>query len=257
MTDVTAYLCCRRLPALSVVSPSSAAITASNKVVTVRMVSEEGCATDHWQVIAKLERVPILNSRSVYTCTSPGGTYLTIRYIQYDGDTIVREYPEFVAKNGEHCHWFATQVLGNGPPRCVGYGCLFAETTANSGGGYIPDDKDDVFPNLGAENVHQMTDNQISPGMLVSVRHYFYNGIDTVTDVADSEYYTTNTFTGGTILAINGAYGDADITYDVSIEGSTVECRPSDWVDRNIGDWVIVLKESSTIVPLRIGVDVG
>ena len=255
MTDLTAYLCCRRISAASVIRGNDTAISVSGKEITVKMLPDSGCISTQDQVNVWLEPNPIIGGRSVYYCKSSNSDYLDIKYPEYNGDILIREYPEITAKNGEHCHWFSTQVLGNGPSRCVGYGCLFVETLANSGGGEIPDDKNDVFPNLGAENTHQLTDNQISPGMLVSVRHYFFNGVDTITDIADSKYYTSPAFTGGIITAIHGSYGDEDITYTVSIEGELAICRSSDWVKWEVGDWVIVLKDEHIIIPSKIGDD--
>ena len=261
MIELTTYLCNKKFPGIDVVGPDLGAISVDEETgeITAKLVpivAPLGCITGilH-QVKARMEPYPIPYGQSLYYCRE-AGEYLRITYPQEPESGDIQDYPEFTAKNPSHCHWIATQILANGPNRCdIGFGCLFVETFAPSGGGDIPENKEDVFPGLGDENTHQMTDNQISPGMLVSVRHFFFNGDENISDSADSEYYTSEAFTGGEITAINGSYGNVDITYDVSIEGETVVCRPSDWVEWEIGDWVIVLKEQEVIAPMRIGAD--
>ena len=259
--ELTAYLCNRRFPGIEVMGSDADAVSVNNAAgeVTVKMVPRDappGClAAIQRRVTARMEPDPVPYGGTLYHCQEDGD-FLRITYPQEPEHGEIQDYPEFTVKNPDHCHWIATQILATGPARCdTGYGCVVMEVLAPEGGGDIPENKEDVFPALGGENTFQMTDNQVTPGMLVAGRHFFFNGAENIRDSADSEYYTSEAFTAGEITAINGSQGDPDITYDVSIEGETVVCRPSDWVEWEVGDWVIVLKAQNIIVPMKIGED--
>ncbi len=247
--NATAYLCHKRLKAAEFIKGDDSAVSVSGNDVTVKLMSVAGgCDPMADRVVVKLEAVNILGGRTVYTCRSHGGDYLSIEYPSVSGGRVV-EHPLFTVKNAEHCHWFLTQTFATGPDRCGTGGCLFVETIPTAAPGAIPADKSDVFPELGESITHEMSDNAITPGMLVSVKHYYFNGDDAAADVADAKYYTSATFTGGIVTAVNSD------TYEVDLEGTVVTCRPSDWVQYEVGDWVIVLKSVSVIVPMKLGLD--
>lgn len=266
--DLTAYICCTKAGGIEVEPPpDSGAITGisvSDTEIEAKIVPNDlppGCDTG---LNGKITAYMHTTGGYIWTCQNSGDGYLGI---QYPVDLLF-DYPEIMAKNHEHCQWIETQIAADGPERCnhLPWGCLWVYTHVNSGPGTIPEDKDDVFPNGGGENTHQVTDNFFVPGMRIRLEHLFYNYYDVFQITTTYDYYQTPMMTGGQIVVINGQYGDKDITYDVSIPptGSTkgeqrevITCRPSDWIKWALGDWVFVLRGGNPpiIVPFKIGED--
>jgi hypothetical protein len=194
------------------------------------------------------------------------------------GNTPWKMNPEITVKHPDHCQWAATWVMLYGPARLGAQGGIHQVTTPD-GGGDIPEDFEDVHPG-GYEASTDVTQNSIVPGMKVANVIDYFNGKNTVKVAADETYWCTACFNGGTVTAVNGSYGDPAITYDVSIEGRTIECTPSDFVEWEVGDWVFVLipgnncadkdrnpsecrsanigtgaVSTAIIIPMKIGVD--
>jgi len=271
--DVTAYICCTHGEGIEIEPPrdqgDETGISINETEIEAQIVPSElpdGCDTS---LVGKITVFAHTSGGYFYTCRDNTDDYL---YIQYP-ETGSYQYPELTAKNHEHCQWIETQITVDGPESCnqLQYGCLWEYTTVNSGGGEITGDKSEAFPNGGSSVVHQLLDNSIVPGMRVRLEHVFFNYYETRQITTTHDYYHTPAITGGQVVAVNHAYNDPRITYDVALVPTTgttkgadreiVTCKPSDWVEWEVGDFVFVTKpvtgdnshDNYTIIPMMHG----
>lgn len=148
----------------------------------------------------------------------------------------------FAFENSEICHWLMTSVTIFGAGGEIFHGRPFVFIVVNSGGKACPEKKKDVFPAGGKTSSHEMIQNQIVPGERIRLEWFFSNTETQEKALVDEKWFFTHCFTGGKVTAVNGDYGDLNITYNVELEGLEKECVPSDFVEYAIGDWVFVAK---------------
>lgn len=146
-------------------------------------------------------------------------------------------YPVVHVFNPDHCHWFLSILAAVAPP-CDPDGCELLIIHVDAPGEIpIPTDQELVHSGGGWTD-WIINQNQIAPGMRFSLMAYFSNGLTITPIEIDFMWYCTCCMTGGTILSINGTYGDSDISYNVDVMGETKTAYPSDWVQWEVGDWV-------------------
>lgn len=91
------------------------------------------------------------------------------------------------------------------------------------------------------EYTHQQIQNQIVPGELVHLYVWLSPESGELDEQwAGSVWWGTNYLSGGRIIAVNGEYGDEDITYTVDIMGKERAAVSSDFIEYAEGDWVYV-----------------
>lgn len=147
----------------------------------------------------------------------------------------------FVFQNPESCHWLMTDITVFGAGGEVFHGRSFVTIFVGSGGQACPEKKEDVFGG-GKTSSHEMIQNQVVPGERIRLEWLFSNTEIQEKPLVDEKWFFTHCFTGGKVTAVNGSYGDPNITYSVELEGLEKECVPSDFVEYAVSDWVFVAK---------------
>lgn len=247
MEKVTAYLCDKLSGKIECTNFEGeiSAVSVADGVVKAKLWPKEpvpGCRIEGGEIIAQL----LKENDSRYVCVY--GEYLTWEReetLDATGDPVgLKHYITIEIENPDHCHWIGSAILIFGADFNI-FGRLFASVQVGSGGDPCPEDKDDVFSG-GGQTQFLMTQNQIVPGEAISLKNYFWDGQNATEEFVDAEWLCTCCFTGGEVKAINGDYGDTDITYTVGIQGVNRTCVPSDFVEYEVGDWVFVLAPNST-----------
>ena len=125
-----------------------------------------------------------------------------------------------------------------------------------SGQGPIPDNFADLVTPKGPFE-YQFDQNTIRPGENVCARWEFRDGQGTIHEINNEElgsYWKTVSMTGGFIKEKIGDYSTKDLMFVVVIEGVDINCRPSDHVKWEVGDYVFIAKLGIGfyIIPLKI-----
>jgi len=162
-------------------------------------------------------------------------------------DTIYDTYPIIEYYNPDHCHWFRTEFLVDGPPNVpedYGEGLDLLAFTEPDAPNRIPDQSDPDSQFTGSTwTEYILNQNVIVPGMRMLAFHWFNDRRQTSRLIGSYswEYLCTCCLTGGTILARVGEVKDPLHFYIVGVEGIAQKGVPSDFIDWQVGDWVYLL----------------
>jgi len=249
MTEtITAYVCSKKCGHISRKTESPLVVSSGTVTAYMQPVGQS-CSTGRIKpkVLKLLE--------SAY-CDLEG----SVNWSKSDG---VAGWIFITFENPDHCHWKQTILWINGHfgtsyPSYVPFNLI--KTVEPGGDGVCPESKDDVFSGGGTptvwingywgEELGYNTD--VVPGDAIQATWVMY-GDSEEQIYGGASYFTTDSLTGGTITAVNGEYGTEDISYNVMIEGETEVCYPSDFIEYEVGDWVVVGKTFNLIVPLKLG----
>ena len=152
--------------------------------------------------------------------------------------------------------WIKTSIVIFGPG-CSEKPRLWKEPIERtSGNGPIPESHDDFVTPKGPFEF-PFTQNSIVPGEKACARWEFKDGdaiIHTVNNKELGVYWKTLNLTGGFIKEKVGDYDTKDLIFNVEIEGVLENCRPSDYVKWEVGDYVFVAKTGLDyfIIPIKI-----
>lgn len=230
--DVTAYLCCiEGLVAIETDLAPPEALGPSSPEIVDGVVSVSIVPEDHGDTF--FVEVEIIEEGAGWPPLCRGGEEGSLSYLLF-WDTIGINKSEIVSlKNPDICNWVRTSLWG-----MLHLPWDMAWWVPTSGDGPCPDNKDDAFS--GGDRVRTFTTRSLIPGEQLHLVWEFA-GYSTPVSVATTFFHTC-CYTSGKISAVNGDYGDLDLTYDVRVEGELVECVPSDFFEYAVGDWVFLMK---------------
>lgn len=247
METITAYLCCEKMAAKSETSFDADAISVGDGLITAKIIKESAsCSPDQTRLEVKLRP----DGDSKYCHYKEGS-------LSWTNVGLLQQEIEITYNNPTHCHWDSTVLWMSGSnkrtePMYIPLNII--AITNPVGGGACPESKGDVFSG-GSTNEKALEDytGDAVPGDIINSSWYFSNTITTHLILAAFSYWTTDALTGGSIIAVNGSYGDEDITYTVNLEGGYTICKSSDFVEYAVDDWVVVQRNGNIILPLQIG----
>jgi len=257
METITTYLCCKKMVAFedNYFDPDIISVV-SGKVSTKIIKKSAECSPDAVKLTTKMIGVGV----SRYCKLFNTGVISVVEDRQ-----AIRNL-KITYSHSDHCQWAASVLWVNGSNRTL-YPQIFPRNLIQIsfpiGGGACPDSKADVFGGGGESEVNvkaywddgdpESSSQDIIPGDGLNVSWYFSDGINEERVFAAQQYFSTDNLTGGLITAVNGEYGSEDITYTVNIEGESIICVSSDFVEYAVGDWVTVQSSGNVILPLKIG----
>ena len=185
-------------------------------------------------------------------CESGCGYYRRtgdIDYLIYEPAT-VREgvrytHPVVEIKNPDHCQLSRSDIVLHGPQSIEPTGDVRVTTTPGVPDD-IPEERSEVAPLAGSSQEWLITQNVVVPGMAIHAEHHFSNGLTIVIKVPSIVWYNTASIIGGTIVSVNGDYGDPALTYTVKIMGALYAgIKSTDFAEWEVGDWVFLTKLGS------------
>lgn len=242
MTEkVTTYLCSKTFGAVGHEGLCSVpAITEGpNKAVAelIRTESVPGCHDG----MGKIEVELLGEDESPYCSLKGELSWKRATLPVSAGEPILLDYITVTYSNPEHCQWEMTDIVVAGATDQRLFISTFPDTSLQ---GAIPESKSDVIRIPESLETH-LVQNQIVPGELMTLLWYFGDGQNTTEQWVDEKWYCSCCLTGGKVKAVNGSYEDENITYTVNIQGVARTCRPSDFVEWAVGDWVFILSIGS------------
>ncbi len=184
-------------------------------------------------------------------CESGCGYYRRtgdIDYLPYEPATLegfLYKNPRITILNPDHCQLSRSNIVLHGPSSIEPTGDVRV-TTIPGVPGDIPEDPDEIAPLAGSSQEWIISQNVVVPGMAIHAEHQFSNGQNIVIKVPSIVWYTTAAIIGGTIVSVNGDYGDPALTYTVKIFGGNhAGIKSTDFAEWEVGDWVFLTKLGS------------
>jgi len=213
----------------------------AGSVVTVGLNPEGENCGDPTQVV----RVSIIETGQIPDCFGKGCCYpgdderfwweREVDHVDaFTDEPVLERLPTIHIINPNCNKWEESYVKLYGPSRCGSpsdftHGCSYLQYDA----GY------DGIGELEGHYSTQVPQNNIVPGMQLKLWNRFQGG-----DIrqAGETYWCTCCFTGGTVVVVNGEYGDPAVSYVVNIEGKNVPAKSYGFEEYHVGDWVFLSK---------------
>lgn len=154
-------------------------------------------------------------------------------------------YPVIIHTLPNSCRLVGYEILSFGTDES-GDGREITHSWIHSADGDINDPDGILQYDLDMEYVRTQTQNRIVPGEDVVLHTWLRPTTGEVKKLWSGHvWWGTNCISGGKVKAINGDYGNEDITYTVNIMGTDRTVVSSDFVEYAVDDWVFVMNVDS------------